>query len=126
MEGENQNLNTGSKGVFPGEIQSQNSLNTGGNTGAINTKSYYESIEEVPETNTYFKLETKNNEGQVCGVIEIDLVSFRERGQESRYLSIKTIGVGLDGGQSETRNSIDSEIDFKRFKDFISNLNWND
>jgi len=78
------------------------------------------------ETNTYMSLETKNPEGLVSGILEIDLISFRERGQESRYLSINTTGSNQTGEQSDTTISIDNEDDFNRLKMFISKLNWND
>lgn len=140
MENNNANLNTGSKGVFPGSssIANPGPVNV---PGAPNTQpskpnqpdsSAINFVEEVAkaaspeETKTYIRLETKNPEGEVSGVLEIDLISFRERGQESRYLSINTVGAGQDGNQTDTTISIDNEADFKRFKDFISNLNWND
>lgn len=147
MDDNNQNPATGSKGVFPGGT-------TPNHTGAQNTAEpvqeiqmprlnipeqnqpvqpvqpvQQQSVQQQPvaaETNTYIRMETKNPDGQVSGVLEIDLISFRERGQESRYLSIIAVGVGQDGNQSDTTISIDNEEDFKRFKEFVSRLNWND
>lgn len=141
MENNNQNINTGQKGVFPGShIPNQPVINeysqlaestiSSANQNAPGAQNTNINIgipsADAPETKTFMKLETKNPDGQVSGVIEIDLISFREKGQESRYLSINTLGVGQDGVQSETIISIDNEIDFKKLKDFISNLNWND
>jgi hypothetical protein len=139
MENNNVNPNTGAKGVFPGSSQATNpnGVNTSGapnNNGAqnivpINQPNYSEEVAAAinPEnTKTYIRLETKNTDGQVSGILEIDLISFRERGQESRYLSINTVGAAPDGGQSDTTISIDNEADFNRFKKFISDLNWND
>ena len=59
-------------------------------------------------------------------VIEIDLISFREKGEENRYLSFDVVGAAPDGVQNETNVSISNEQDFDSFKEFISNLNWND
>lgn len=133
MENNNQNINTGQKGVFPGsqspnqskhsQIVESNIVSTQNVTVKPNTNINYGVLSE---TNTYIMLETKNPDGQVSGIIEIDLISFREKGQESRYVSIKTSSAGQDGVQNDTIISIDNEQDFKRFKDFISNLNWND
>jgi len=136
MENNNANLNTGSKGVFPGSssIANPGPANVPGAQNqpaqpAQPADNFIETVAKAAnpeETKTYIRLETKNPEGEVSGVLEIDLISFRERGQESRYLSINTIGAGQDGNQTDTTISIDNEADFKRFKDFISNLNWND
>jgi hypothetical protein len=78
------------------------------------------------DAETYFRLENKNNEGQVSSIIEIDLISYRERGVESRYISINTLGRNQENQQSDTTIAIDNEEDFIRFKKFVSQLNWND
>ena len=138
MENNGMNPNTGSKGVFPGTQVAQNQ--TGQPVQNTQTAPQPEFKPEQPEqpnpqpqatqpaedAKTYMRLETKNSEGQTSGILEIDLISFRERGQESRYLSINTVGAGQDGGQSDTTISIDNEQDFNKFKEFIANLNWND
>lgn len=134
MENNNANPATGSKGVFPeGNVPQVAPSHTGPQNTAPENQTQNTAPAPAPEpapvtadTKTYIRLETKNPEGQVSGVLEIDLISFRERGQESRYLSINTVGAGQDGGQSDTTISIDNEADFNRFKDFISKLNWND
>jgi len=137
MDNNNQATNFGQKGVFPGNSSISNPATTNNVVGVTNenitpaseptSKAHLEPAKSSsPETNTYIKLETKNPQGQVSGVIEIDLISFRERGQESRYLSINVVGASQDGGQSDTTISIDNEVDFIRFKEFVSKLNWND
>lgn len=131
MDNNNLNPNTGAKGVFPGSISNSVGINTPGteNAAPINQPNYSEEVAAAinPEnTKTYIRLETKNSEGELSGVLEIDLISFRERGQESRYLSINAVGAGGNGEQSDTTLSIDNEADFNRFKKFISELNWND
>lgn len=129
------NQNTGSKGVFPGSnpnVQPQPQVDVSGIVNQSPTEQMVQNIQlaqnNTPQnqTKTYIRLETKNSEGQLSGVLEIDLISFRERGIESRYLSINTVGAGQDGGQSDTTISIDNEADFNKFKKFISELNWND
>ena len=137
----NLNENTGNKGVFPGvntQTQQHNSKpnynNTTNNQSEVlgvgdaqqNQQTATHQNVENQNIGTYIKLETKNQDGQISGVIEIDLISFRERGVESRYLSVNTMGVGVDGNPSQTTIAIDNEDDFNLFKEFISNLNWND
>lgn len=145
MDNNNANPNTGSKGVFPGSSQvaqsdGENVSGAPNSVGQINAKpitqttaqvkdSYVETAakaESLSGVNTYMELEIKNPNGEVSGILKIDLISFRERGQESRYLSINTTGAGPDGAGSDTTISIDNENDFKTFKEFVSNLNWND
>ena len=148
MENQNQNPSTGSKGVFPGstapnqagaqsnapvqEVQMpqlnipEQSTQPAPNPAPNPAPQLVNQVPVASETNTYIRLETKNPDGQVSGVLEIDLISFRERGQESRYLSINAVGAGQDGNQSDTTISIDNEADFRRFKEFVSKLNWND
>lgn len=132
MDNNNQNPNTGAKGVFPGV----NQINTPNSNGGINIAPLNElnnpgeAVMAAPapaaNTKTYFRMETKNAEGQISGILEIDLISFREKGEESRYVKILSVGAGEDGNQSDTNLSIDNEGDFNRFKKFVSELNWND
>lgn len=139
MDNNDINPSTGSKGVFPGN----NGIFPGGgsiaNTGSSNitgVENLSPIIQEPAasntnmtnssDTKTYIRLETKNSEGQISGILEIDLISFREKGEESRYLKILSVGAGANGQQSDTTLSIDNESDFNRFKKFISDLNWND
>lgn len=134
MDNNNVNPNTGAKGVFPGSTQIVNPIDINtpgtGNPSPIIQEQIVHHTPAAPavsnDTKTYIRLETKNSEGALSGVLEIDLISFRERGQESRYLSINAIGAGSSGEQSDTTLSIDNEADFNRFKKFISDLNWND
>lgn len=140
MENENQKIETGNKGVFPGnnepphppiqnqpQQQHQPHQNQYTTDQGVNQKVSESANQDAhPDSNTYMNLKCKNQEGQVSGVLDIDLISFRERGQESRYLSISAFGADQEGQQSEARIYINNEEDFNRFKKFISNLNWND
>jgi len=135
------------RGVFPGiSVPSQGSIQPGPpvqsepkhtaiqNTAPTPNVSHHDAVvNEVTnaanpgdDSNTFFRIETKNAEGQVSGIIEVDLISFRERGQESRFLSVNTQGADEEGNSSKTSINIDNEADFNKFKQFISQLNWND
>lgn len=132
MEDNIQNPNTGLKGVFPGHLAQNNNQTTVQSVPQVPVveqvlvEQLNSGFENFLDTNTYLKLETKNNEGQISGILEIDLISFREKGQESRYLSISAKGSNSQGEASETDISIENEEDFNKFKKFISNINWND
>lgn len=137
MNTENQTQNTGAKGVFPGHgVPSQGSIQVGPPIVENQNSDDYDitNIDSItPEkfvenSSTYMRLETKNSEEQISGIIDIDLISYRERGQESRYLSINMNGINMEanGIQSQVSISIDKESDFNILKEFISNLNWND
>jgi len=133
----NQNLNTGAKGVFPGvnqgagmgAIEGTATVNNSGELSvAPSSQSNFseQTASKSVNTKTYFRMETKNSEEQLSGILEIDLISFREKGEESRYVKFFSVGAAEDGTQSETTISIDNEGDFNRFKKFVSELNWND
>ena len=72
---------------------------------------------------TYFKLTSQSPDNP--GIFEIDLVSATQKGEEIRYVSISITGINLKNGQEqESFISIDNEEDFKKFKDFVSQLEW--
>ena len=133
----NQNSN---RGVFPGNpIPAQGTIQPGPTVQGEQKAPVAPAAQSAPapslshhdnnpteESNTFFRIETKNAEGQVSGIIEVDLISFRERGQESRFLSVNTEGADGEGNSSKTSINIDNEADFNKFKQFISQLNWND
>lgn len=66
------------------------------------------------------------------GIIDIDLVTYRQKDEEVRYLLIESAGFSGEydeaGNPVPTKTSvmIDSEEQFNKLKDFISNLDWND
>ncbi len=140
MDNNNQNLNTGSKGVFPGSNPNNQSVGTStpgiqnqNNQPILNHTVEQQALNIQPTPNpvqgdqskTYLNIETLNENGELTGILEMDLILYREKGVLGRYLSIKTIGAGENGGESRTAISIDKEADFNRFKKFISELNWN-
>ena len=82
-------------------------------------------IEEIPivQTDTYISVGDKEH-----GVVEFDLMSHREKGQEVRYLHIQVRGISLDdkGSVANTYMAIQSKEDFERVKSFFSTLKWED
>jgi hypothetical protein len=82
-------------------------------------------IEEIPivQTETYISLGDKTQ-----GIVEFDLMSHREKGQEVRYLHIQVRGFSLDekGSSANTYMAIQSKDDFERIKKFFSTLKWED
>lgn len=74
------------------------------------------------DSGTYLRLEEKG-----FGSIEFDLISFREKGREERYLNIIVDGVDAeDFTSSKAILNIGSKQSFENLKKFISNLNWED
>lgn len=74
------------------------------------------------ENGTYCKIGSA-----VAGFLEIDLQSFKERGVETRHISLSVVGF------DETKeNIVKSEMfivdenSWVKFQSFISKLNWND
>lgn len=60
------------------------------------------------------------------GFIEIDLRSVKQRGTEDRYISFKVIGFDEQENVSKSEMLCLDEDLFKKLKEFISKLNWND
>jgi hypothetical protein len=74
------------------------------------------------ENGTYCKLGSPD-----AGFLEIDLQSFKERGVETRHISLTV--VGLDESKENVVKSemfILNEDSWKKFQSFIAKLNWND
>lgn len=77
---------------------------------------------------TYLKLVNKEGD-EALATLEIDLKTYRERGEEVRYVSI--LFSGLDTREEtpkpqEAFFNITSKEDFNFIKDFWSKLNWED
>lgn len=69
---------------------------------------------------TYIRIE---NEG---ATLEFDLVTFRQKGEEARYLSINFSGVDITKEppvQQEAFINIDEE-GFRKIKSFFEQLDW--
>jgi hypothetical protein len=87
-----------------------------------------EEVEEVYNNNfyedsgTYFKIEEEE-----IGSMELDLISYREKGREERYLNIVVDGFREeDYAPVRALFSIGSKDSFEKFKNFVSKLNWED
>lgn len=83
-----------------------------------------QTIQTKPKTleNTYLSMGSEE-----YGFLEIDLVTFREKGKEERYLSI---GVNGFNEHSEIVNNVYCAIrnkeEFEQIKQFFANLTWED
>ena len=60
------------------------------------------------------------------GTIELDLRIKKERGSEERHISFTAIGFDVNNEVVECEVKIKNEESFKKFKEFIGKLNWND
>lgn len=81
--------------------------------------------DELTNYKTYFLFSDKNSG---CS-LELDLVTFREKGEETRYLSF--LLNGIDTSQSppvpqSSRLTIESKEEFEKIKNFFAQLNWED
>ena len=74
---------------------------------------------------TYVRIGDENN-----GFLEFDLVTFREKGTETRYISVIVHGFSIPENQNEeskptrTQINISTEEQFLAFKKFIQQLDW--
>jgi hypothetical protein len=77
------------------------------------------------ENQTYVRIGDENN-----GFLEFDLVTFREKGAETRYISVIVHGFSIPDNQNEeskptrTQINISTEEQFLAFKKFIQQLDW--
>lgn len=86
----------------------------------IENKEAIQNKEEEAESlnpQTYFSMGS-----QETGSIEIDLVSFRQKNQEAKYL---TIVIKNPGQNDEQSFAIDNEEAFNALKSFFKQLSWN-
>ena len=128
MEENNQNVDTGNRGVFPGveaapgiiqtlaPVQNATAATPEHPVVTASTPAAPIISEGNKNTKTFIRLETKNAEEQVSGIIEIDLISFREKGEENRYLSFDVVGAAPDGVQNETNVSISNSDYMEKLK----------
>ena len=74
-----------------------------------------------PASKTYLNIGSPET-----GMLEIDLVSFRQKNEESRYLSLSLLNPSESGEQSKpTVFAIDNEEAFMVLKKFFEQLEWN-
>lgn len=89
-------------------------------------KAPVESNADVTKTDneTYFKYQDQDG-----GNMEIDLITFREKGMETRYLSLSVTGINIDNEPPTPQQAlltIGSKDSFDKLKLFFSQLNWED
>lgn len=60
------------------------------------------------------------------GMLEIDLRSIKQKGTEERYLSLKVVGFDEQQQVATSEMMLLNEELFKKLKEFLSKLNWND
>ena len=79
---------------------------------------------EYSDCDTYFSFAEKNGSN-----LEIDLITFREKGIETRYLSIMLNGQDVRQDPPTPQSaflSIDSKEEFEKLKSFFVQLEWED
>lgn len=73
---------------------------------------------------TFFSYKGEEGNG-----LDIDLVTYREKGTETRYLSVQFFGFDLTQDPPVPQQGcvlIDKESDFNELKSFFTQLNWED
>jgi hypothetical protein len=75
---------------------------------------------------TYIEIITeKDSDGQPISVLEVDLVISREKGKETRKLSMNFAGIDLEKKEMiEKSVNLDQES-FDVLKKFFTQLDWN-
>lgn len=82
-----------------------------------------EGIKTYTEPETYISLGDEET-----GLMQIDLISFRERGVHQKYLGIFFSGMDVRENppkKQEAFFSINSEEEFYKLKNFFQQLEWN-
>ena len=79
-----------------------------------------ENIEKTKSVPTYIKI---NGEGSV---LEFDLVTFRQKGEEAKYLSVYLTGADITKDPPVEQEAFVSlnEDGFKKLKSFFAQLEW--
>ncbi len=81
-------------------------------------------LEQDQEFQTYFSYKDEQ-----AGSLEIDLIAFREKGYETRYLSLTVSGLDVRQNPPVEQSaylSIGSKEEFESLKAFFTQLNWED
>jgi len=78
-------------------------------------------VQNTEPAQTYLNIGTPET-----GMLEIDLISFRQKNEEARYLSLSFTSMSKSGEDSEpVIFAIDNEEAFLTLKNFFTQLNWN-
>lgn len=83
-------------------------------------------MENVQEEKKIISLPTYLKIGDDVSSLELDLVTFRQKGQEERYLSINFSGYNINKPNPEPQEAFINigEQDFYAIKEFFKNLEW--
>ena len=63
-------------------------------------------------------------ENTSSGTLELDLVAYREKGEQTRYLSV-TFGQKDDQGEPASVSINLNEESFNTIREYFKNLDWN-
>lgn len=75
---------------------------------------------------TYIEIITeRDDEGQPISVLEVDLVISREKGRETRRLSMNFAGIDFEKKEMIEKTVDLDEQSFETLKEFFSQLDWN-
>jgi hypothetical protein len=77
-----------------------------------------ENVLNSVESPTYLKV------GDEASSLEFDLVTFRQKGKEERYLAVSFLGYNINNEQPQEAFINIAEDDFILIKNFFKNLEW--
>lgn len=109
-----------------GNVVSESTLATRNSKEAVSEGLTNSTLLESPHNKTYIEIVAeKDSQGQPLSVLEVDLIISREKGRETRRLSMNFAGIDMEKKEMVEKSiNIDRES-FEQLKQFFSNLDWN-
>lgn len=109
-----------------GNVVSESTLATRNSKEAVSEELTNSTLLESPHNKTYIEIVAeKDSQGQPLSVLEVDLIISREKGRETRRLSMNFAGIDMEKKEMVEKSiNIDRES-FEQLKQFFSNLDWN-
>lgn len=109
-----------------GNVVSESTLATRNSKESISEDLTNSTLLKSPHNKTYIEIVAeKDNQGQPLSVLEVDLIISREKGRETRRLSMNFAGIDMEKKEMVEKSiNIDRES-FEQLKQFFSNLDWN-
>ena len=109
-----------------GNVVGESTLATRNSKEAVSEELTNSTLLESPHNKTYIEIiAEKENQGQPLSVLEVDLIISREKGRETRRLSMNFAGIDMEKKEMVEKSiNIDRES-FEQLKQFFSNLDWN-
>lgn len=109
-----------------GNVVGESTLATRNSKEAVSEELTNSTLLESPHNKTYIEIiAEKDNQGQPLSVLEVDLIISREKGRETRRLSMNFAGIDMEKKEMVEKSiNIDRES-FEQLKQFFSNLDWN-